>query len=448
MHFNRTRQRGALAITALCVLFGSVGLAAPAMADPVGPPVYRTLAGVGSDTTQDVMNGIASVVIDGAGTVLIGSYDAAGLPNPISTKPGNSFARPNGSNDGLTALRSAKDGTTPWDGQHLVSTDLQFSRSSNAPAAAQLHPSGRYAAIPLALDAVSYAKAPTGTSVPSDIPLGTYVGEIWDTTVSTSYKLTLKNIYGLSLSSGATRTLYAAWDTTTHTGSAAETVGDQTTGADIVPFTPPRPPGLPDYWTDQMGGAFSASVSDRFTYTTTAADCATNPTVKIGGTTYPTFTGSPASGTCVAVIQDNNGKVTAVIPNAIVPFSIAQWTAQSNSSSLASDYGITVTDRRRGAVLGSVNGVAPQAGSPAVLNPTFPIRRVVFNIVEYAELSTNPALAAVFQGSSALAYNAVNPSTAASLVVEDFGFGDITGGVVLPGSSTVYTAGDINIRFY
>jgi hypothetical protein len=448
MQITKNWRRGALAIAAAgAVAAGSIGLAAPAMADPVGAPVYRALAGVGSDTTQDVMNGVASVVADSSGTLLIGSYDATGLPNPISTKLGNSFARPDGSGNGLIALRSAKDATTIWDGQNLVSNDLQFSRSSSAPASGLLNPSGQYAAIPFALDAVSFGTAPSGTSVPSDIPLGATVGETWDGTVSTSFKLTLKNIYGGVLAPGSTRTLYAAWDNTTHVGSGAKTVGDQTTGADIVPFKPQPGSGTLSFWTAQMGGGLNASVSDRFTYTTTAADCSTNPTITIAGTTYPTFSGSPASGTCVAAVQEHNGKVTSAIANAIVPFSIAQWSAQSNSATLSADYGITVTDRRNGAVLGSVDGVAPQVGSPAVLNPVFPIRRIVFNNVEFSELSSNPTLAAVFQGSGAAAYNALNPSSGTSLVVEDFGFGDITGGVTLPGSATVYTAGDTNIRF-
>ncbi|MEU2431016.1 hypothetical protein ABZ611_16160 [Streptomyces sp. NPDC007861] len=73
-------------------------LGAPAQADPTG---FRPVVAVGSDTTQEVMNGISA-----AGS-LIGSYDATGSAT-IDTRSAagvcDSVARPNGSSAGISAL--------------------------------------------------------------------------------------------------------------------------------------------------------------------------------------------------------------------------------------------------------------------------------------------------------------------------------------------------------
>ncbi|WP_300592668.1 hypothetical protein [Microbacterium sp.] len=419
MQITSKWRRGVIAAAAAVAVAGtSFGLAAPAMADPIGSPVYRDLAGGGSDTIQDVMNGLGAVVTDGSGTLLIGSYDATGSATIKTKSTGATFTRPDGSGDGFTAFKAAKT-STAYKGTTLSPTDLQFSRSSSGPS--NTTPTGTYVYVPLALDAVDYATAPS-TAVPGDIPLGTSVGELSSDGVTLA--LTLKNIYSRS----ATTTLKDA-------AGVTHTVGAQGSGADIIPFIPQAGSGTRSFWQSQMGGAFGSIASATFTYTTNATDCATNPTV---AGVAPSFNSS--TNVCTVGVQEHNGTVTAKVTNAIVPFSIAQWVAQSNSSSIASDYGITVTDRRNSAVLGKVNGVNPTVGSPAVLNTGFPIVRPVFNIVKYDELSTNANLAAVFQGASAKAYTALNPVTLGSLVIEDFGFGDITGGVNING--VTYTAGD------
>lgn len=404
-----------------------LGASLPAAADPVGAPTYRALAGVGSDTTQDVMNGLASQVTSG-GSLAIGSYDATGSAT-ITPKVGRTFARPDGSGDGVTALKAAKTGAA-YKGTILQPTDLQFARSSSG---ATWDSNGAYAYIPLALDAVSFATAPANTKVPNDIPLGTSVGE---QNSDGSLKLTLTNIY----TRNATSTLK---DSTTGT---SYTVGDQASGADIVPFKPQPGSGTLSFWTGKMGGTLGSIVSDTFTYSTTEAECATNPAT-------PTIDHTPAlpawdalTGKCTTGVQEHNGKATAEVSNAVIPFSIAQFVAQSSAGTLAATYGVAVTDRRNSAVLGKVDGVSTTTGSPAVLNTSFPIRRVVFNVVKYDELSSNADLASVFQGVNGKAYNALNPQDASRLVITDFGFGDITGGVTVPGDATVYTAGDTNHR--
>jgi hypothetical protein len=132
--------------SALLVVAGA-GLAT---ADPSGTPTYRPLAGVGSDTTQDVMNGLAKDIKDGSGNLLLGSYDATGTAT-IQTKATGctGIPRPNGSGAGRTALLNSLNANSgAGDGC------LQFARSSSLNTAAS-SPSLTY--VPFATDAVSYA---------------------------------------------------------------------------------------------------------------------------------------------------------------------------------------------------------------------------------------------------------------------------------------------------
>jgi ABC-type phosphate transport system substrate-binding protein len=149
-----------LAATAGIALVGGVTAAGPAQADPSGPPTFRQLAGVGSDTTQGVMNGLSNVITDSSGNKLIGSYDATGSAT-IATHAGTACAqvpRPNGSGAGRTALLNslnANDGC------------LQFSRSSSLNLAAAT-PGLTY--IPFATDAVSYAVT-ANSNIPKTLAL-------------------------------------------------------------------------------------------------------------------------------------------------------------------------------------------------------------------------------------------------------------------------------------
>lgn len=417
MQIKKLRRFGAVVVAGAAVVAGVIALAAPASADPVGTPGFRALNGAGSDTTQDLNNGLASVVTYG-GSLVLGSFDAtipSGRDNWIQTRAGGTWIpRPNGSVAGIAALRSAKEGgyypggpnscalyvpqcsfadsapTTTTAGQNkgaedtslsvLTSNDLQFARSSIG---ATYVSGGAYAYIPLALDAVTYATS-SSTTVPTNLT-----------------KADLKAIY-----------LAANNTNVTLSDGLTYKVGiPGTSGVQIVPIVPQAGSGTRSSWQAQIvgGGSFGTAVSD--TYTVNGAD---------------------------RDVQVNDGSVLAAVPNALVPFSIAQYIAQSNSSTLSTNYGITVADRRNGAVLRSVNGVAPTVLGR--LNTSFPISRPVFTVVQKAELSSNAALAAVFQGSTASAYNALRPGSSSNLVITDFGFGDIRTGVTIGG--VTYTAGD------
>jgi hypothetical protein len=135
--------------------------AGPALADPPAE-TYPALAGTGSDTTQYVLNGLAGVI------PAIGSYDAidpsTGLPGgAIQTREdGPSFARPNGSSNGIKALTGSVNGA-PWQGT-VITGQLDFARSSSSPS----QPGSDLTFIPFALDAVSYAFSAFGSaSVPT-----------------------------------------------------------------------------------------------------------------------------------------------------------------------------------------------------------------------------------------------------------------------------------------
>lgn len=119
----------------------------PAFADPASPTDYRVLAGVGSDTTQDVMNGLAESITDADGAKLIASWDARGH-SPITTKSNCSIARPNGSGAGRAALKLSE---TPGSASAGC---VDFARSSSS---TSFVPDGTGTWIPFAVDAMTYA---------------------------------------------------------------------------------------------------------------------------------------------------------------------------------------------------------------------------------------------------------------------------------------------------
>ncbi|MFC6357155.1 substrate-binding domain-containing protein [Luethyella okanaganae] len=386
MQIGTKWRLGALATVAAAAVVLAGGTAA--IADPTGTPSYRTLSGVGSDTTQDLNNGLSSVITYG-GSLVAGSYDAinpttGAVHDPITTKSGGTiFDRPNGSGEGLTALKAAKSGgTLQWRGKTLSATDIQFSRSSSG-ATWVAGGGGAYSYIPLAEDAVSFAVHTSNTTIPRDLT-----------------KAQLTAIY--SAANGANVTI---------NGTSYKVGTPGTAGVQITPFIPQSGSGTRSFWQTQLVGAgvaFGPAVTDTYS----------------GGS-----------------VQEHDGSVLAALPTtAIVPFSIAQWIAQSNKATIQANYpGVTINDRRNGAVLGKVGGISPTTVSNT-LNTAFPIARPVFTVVKASELATNPQLTAVFKGSTASAYTVDRPGPSTALVITDFGFGSLAGGVNIGG--VTYNPGD------
>ena len=112
-------------------------------------------------------------------------------------------------------------------------------------------------------------------------------------------------------------------------------------------------------------------------------------------------------------VQEHDGTVLENNPTAMVPFSIAQWIAQTSG---------VAPDRLHGAELGAIDGVEPTEENPEtgqqVLNPDFPVTREVYNITSFAEANGGDALIEVaFVGNGSAACNV---ST-----IELFGFASI-----------------------
>jgi ABC-type phosphate transport system substrate-binding protein len=142
------KRRLLTAAAGFCLTAAFLGVQT-ASADPTGAPTYRDLAGVGSDTTQDVMNGFADAITVG-GVKVLGSYDASGSTN-ITTKdpathPACTIPRPSGSGNGVNALIASRQ---------AGNNCLQWARSSSNSSAS--FPGAGLTYVPYAVDAVSYA---------------------------------------------------------------------------------------------------------------------------------------------------------------------------------------------------------------------------------------------------------------------------------------------------
>ncbi len=336
---------GAVAV-ALCAATAVAG-AISANADPAGG-TFRTLAGVGSDTIQDVDNGLSTVI------PALGSYDATGTATIVTKSGGATFVRPNGSGAGLNALSDSAQG-----GSHLfngvdISGQVDFARSSSGP-------SGSGTAltyIPFAKDAVTFA-----VNAASDFPRDIAIGSASQDSASPA-PLTLRNIYR------CTATSYQ------------DSRGNDVT---IRPLLPQSGSGTRKFWLSTLG----LTETD-----ITNGGCATDLNNSV---------------------EEHNGTFLTG-PGDIAPFSIAQYIAQGNWSSLPS----TVQERRGNIQLGNVAGVKPYTvtvGSGAVLNTAFPITRNVYNVVPTAKLGDS-TIAATFVGSGSAVCSQ-------SALIKKYGFGTI-----------------------
>ncbi|MFJ9030061.1 PstS family phosphate ABC transporter substrate-binding protein [Streptomyces sp. NPDC102274] len=140
-----------------------VGLLAPAASADPAVGEYRQLTGVGSDTTQDVLNRLGAVITDTDGQPdgqLIASYNATGTPTIQTRASGCSINRPNGSSAGIDALRNAILNNTGC---------IDFARSSRGPAD---RTTTKLSWIPFAKDAVTVAVR-SDSGLNSDLDLST-----------------------------------------------------------------------------------------------------------------------------------------------------------------------------------------------------------------------------------------------------------------------------------
>ncbi len=321
----------AAGMSALAIASFATAAQPAAHADPT--VVY---AGVGSDTTQDVMNQFAN---DGNSN-LIGSFNAV---NPVTAtaheiisyaegKSGVncSFTRPNGSTEGKNAFRKSINQSTT--AAQLAAPPqancIDFSRSSSGVGSDQKN-DGQLVWIPFAIDAVT-----TATGGSSVIPAA-------DANALTKTQLS---------------TLYASCGAVTVNGHTY-TPKTPTTSGNITLYVPQSGSGTLSFWQSQLGIPTPLPACD-----------------------FQTIQAGPNAG---AQVEEHDGTAVNSDTQGMMPFSIAQWISQSNGHN----------DRRHGAVLHEVNSIFPCTGNslcPAAgggtLNGSFPITREVFNILQYDQV--------------------------------------------------------------
>jgi len=375
VHLRGVKRKGIAAVSLAMLGFTGLAIAqtTPALADPT--EVY---VAVGSDTTQDIMNQSA---IDSGGNTL-GSFNAV---NPVTaaahelitpaktTGTACSFARPNGSGEGVAALRfstnPASGATPPTPSPQQGCVDI--ARSSSDQGSNQSN-TGVFVYVPFALDGVTMAAGPaTGGTVGGVATVATNL-----TSVDGFAKTDLQSLYQCN-----------------NVTVGGVTYNPNTAGAgqqQVDLYIPQAGSGTRSFWAGQMG---------------------INPTTPPACVHDTIVAGTLAGG----IVEEHDGKAVATDPNGFGPFSISQWIGQRNGHN----------DRRHGAVLHNIGGVSPYSnGNPATggLNTAFPITREVFNVVPFTRVSggaADPGLVALLVGTgSGLCQD--------SLQIRSYGFGTLS----------------------
>jgi ABC-type phosphate transport system substrate-binding protein len=319
----KSRQRRAFVFVAAFIALPALalGLAGPAAADP-----STTFVAVGSDTTQDVVDQFA--IDAGGGTV--GSWDAVNPGNnaahdEINPKPGCGMTRPNGSGEGLAALRKSLNPNTT--ATQLADPPEQgcvdFSRSSSGPGG-NASTTGALQYIPFGLDAVATATGPAtaaGAPDPASATAIAHADAFTQAQVADMY-----DNCNAQVVSGVTYTPDGTVTDATHQS--------------IHLYIPQAGSGTRSFWASTLG---------------------------FNGTTPPACVHDTSEVTN-APVEEHDGTVYAGDSDAFGPFSIAQFVAQTNGHH----------DRRHHVAIHNLNGVAPLTGT--TLNSNYPIRREVYNV--------------------------------------------------------------------
>lgn len=382
-------------------------LVAPAYADPASDS-FGTLVGVGSDTTQDVVNGLSTAIGGSGSNLRLASYDATG-GQKITTRSGAAeIFRPNGSGAGRDVLRVAI-GNLPsfaatvnnvpysWTSADSIGA-VDFARSSSGAPSADVASNGVLTYIPFGIDAVTYATSANtvlpaltkGSSSDTISAEGVGVASLW----SIYHGRVTKIATATDGSKKAVNNSYVA--------AAGETL------TKIDAYIPQAGSGTRSFWLTQVG----------LTETDITAD---------GGVIVNDHYGANKA----LSVQEHDGAAVEGNPGAVTPFSIGQWVAQANSLP-------GVTDRRHTAVLGSLNGITPLAGAAGSyeLNPAYNvITRKVYNIVPSAQVDDAGSKTNwMFVGTGSLICS--QPAT-----IKAYGFGLLTG----TGSNA---CGDTSVRAF
>lgn len=417
-----TKWSAAFGISALV----AGGIASPAIADPpvdraYGNGNFAVLAGVGSDTTQDIGNGLAAFLgrtTPGDTTTpwLFASYDAVGSPSVLTKRYSDPIMRYNGSGNGRNALLTSigqigTTGTSSFTHSGVESTQttaqlagkIQYSRSSSGPGAAVAGGVGAY--VPFAQDAMTYAV--NENSVIPELTVG--VSEVTadgngvvPSTLWAIYKCVATHV----VVSGGVGTKLA---TSSYVPAGGETLEQ------IHAYQVQAGSGTGEFWSTKFYGSASA----------TLPGCVTR-----SGVSGETWAGQS--------VQEHDASVLAGDIHAIMPFSIPQWVAQGNSVQILADTGVTVPDRRGESVLGVLNGIDAITGvadgdyalNPAMVSNTGAtpnegnnkpswLGRTMYHIVPTAKLSDVSTPEYAMFGEDGLI------CTTAGATIEQFGFAQL-----------------------
>ena len=399
-------------VGAACLIVGA--LAMPASADPVvtDPISYGHLVGLGSDTTQDVVNGLAAVI----GGNKVASYDAIGSATVITREGGVVVPRGSNSGAGRDALRVAIGqvasasiatgaGSVSATGANSLG-QIDFARSSSGPGTDALN-TGVLAYIPFARDAVSVAVDPA--SPLAVVPFIVGNSETAGSTTPSLYNLYRGNVKWAYISGSEGSYTYVGVGAT-NTVPAESPEG--TAAYKIQPYLPKAGSGTRSFFIGKLGGVTDTTIN-----------------ALPAGTVKSKFDDDSDAGTPEIDVQEHDGSVVDGDLTAVVPFSIAQWVAQANHVE-------GVLDRRHGAVILGMNGVQATTGTTTfATNPAFTaLVRDVYNIVP-SKLADDASteIAKTFVGSTSLV-------CAASETITKYGF------LLMPGTTADTTCGYKGLR--
>jgi hypothetical protein len=328
------RTTAAVLLAASCASLAGLLVPSTASADPAYESPTGLVAGVGSDTIQDVFGGYtgannaktyAAMHSDSpSGGVQVASFDAIPLggstaaPGCITSKLGGpAFDRPDGSGNGRAALLASQSAATPWQNPTVskrctaaavnVSGQIDFARSSSLGGSAGT----TLTYIPFGRDALSYAFFDHSGSNPQVYALTT---------------AQLKSLYTSGTGFITTANGRKVWACMVQSGSGTRS-------------------------------SFLADIGE--TESTVAATLAATPcpqSEEHGGNAFYTWASTlPAA------------------EDAIIPFSVSQWVCQWNGPCVDR----SATARTNGVDMGDVDNIAP-GGKPytgvspnAAADPTY-----------------------------------------------------------------------------
>lgn len=344
---------GCVAITA-----GLLVSAPAAQADP-SAGTYPLLAGVGSDTTQDVMTAIADAVNVGHADQLA-SYNATGETTVQTRENGMAIPRANGSGEGYKMLKvstgalsssAVKSGTGKTSltanytgsvaaNNYDVAGTVDYARSSSG--VTSQNAAGAWTFIPFAKDAVGIATNPSDplTLIGSNLILGSAGDTAATPSIYSIYHCLARYVY-----------INDADNSYNSVGAAAADAPAGTTATEIKPILPAYGSGTRSYFVGKIGFTDSASL---VSLSNSSTSCIVD--------TYN------SSG-----INEHDGTaIEGIGAGAVGPFSIPQYVAQSNHPEV---------DRRHSTVLLSLGGVEPTVAGATNPSWTSTLVRKVYNIV-------------------------------------------------------------------